>query len=190
MATTMGKAASVWRRGNWEAWSSGQECRRSEDDLPSPRTWLCLDAPSPVRHVLLEWISVDRQSRDSSPLQNRTRSSLNVARLSHGDEWEGEKVDGEISFKRRSNSVVAWTGEAAQSSRGGLPAKPDAAQNRTPIMHGAWTPIFITHTQSGHVRFHGHLHPAGRTTPNSLAHDVRWYARRFIVLRVTSSSQV
>lgn len=126
----MGKAASVWRRGNWEAWSSGQECRRSEDDLPSPRTWLCLDAPSPVRHVLLEWISVDRQSRDSSPLQNRTRSSLNVARLSHGDEWEGEKVDGEISFKRRSNSVVAWTGEAAQSLGAGY------RQSRTPPRTG------------------------------------------------------
>ena len=51
MTTAVGKAADVKKRANGEEKSSRKEYRR-DDDLPNPRTWLCLDAPSPVGRVL------------------------------------------------------------------------------------------------------------------------------------------
>lgn len=48
MTTAVGKAADVKKRANEEEKSTRKEYRRN-DDLPNPRTWLCLDAPFSCR---------------------------------------------------------------------------------------------------------------------------------------------
>jgi hypothetical protein len=101
----------------------------------------------------VEWISVDRQSRDSPPLKIGRSPSLIESKLARGDEWGNWIAGWGFKLRRRPYGAVAWTGEVKSFRKGQL----DAARNCTLFLpRGADAYLYHSSSPFGHVRFHRH----------------------------------